>query len=496
MHATRKAEKEEPGQQHGLALLIALIAVSLFSVIGLHLALVATAQVKISDNYESYIQARAAALAGLNHARVLLRGLGFDDQLRGPDGTYDVSPGYVAYARSHGYRSPVNWSIARMLDLQNPAAALAAIPDDGVANAGRHPGGDGVELIHRLGIVRTVPNPHGPGILCASGYFVKVSDNNGEASEQARDPEDNPFTDGDGQIIVRSMGIAQTIMEGTQAGVRRNSVVLFEARLKRLSTFDLDAPLVVLSDTVAPSSSGMFGGIQFSVQGGAANPGIATIDPATGNGIAPAVQIAAGLSPAQLGNIQGTGLAPSIQDITATIAAHADKNLLLDAAYLWRFVRQDAPRFADNLCSGPQRWMDAAPIPLGRYDPLLPPGAPVQDPKVTYVDGDLVVDGNLEGAGLLIVTGRVLLRGNLVFHGTVLIIGAGELDCGGASRITGAVFLANLSDSNETLIRGTARLTVREISSIVFDRETIRMAASLIPAVQLSFREVTSIIDP
>ena len=44
-------------------------------------------------------------------------------------------------------------------------------------------------------------------------YFVKVSDNNGEASERALDPGDSPFVDGDGIVVIRSMAEAKTMRE-------------------------------------------------------------------------------------------------------------------------------------------------------------------------------------------------------------------------------------------------------------------------------------------
>jgi hypothetical protein len=341
-----------------------------------------------------------------------------------------------------------------------------------------------------------VPSPHGQGTLLVSRYFVKVADNNGEASELAQDARDDPFVDGDGQIIVRSMGVAQTLHEDTAGGTRRNSVVIFEARFKRFATFDLEAPLIMQGNSVEAFSEDMFDGNLFSIQGGAANVGIATINTAAAGGDVPLQQILAQVNPAQQKNIQGAGQQPSVGDITASIAAHPDKKMLLDGSYVWRFVRQSVRQFADNSYSGPQTWIGAAPGSLGRYDPSLPPTSPGQDPKVTYVDGDLSVDGSLEGAGLLVITGKASLIGQVHFNGIILIVGAGELDCGGSSTITGAIYVAKLSDSNGNLGWGTAKLTIKENSHMIFNREVVRMAVTLIPPVQLSFREITSAIDP
>jgi hypothetical protein len=159
-------------------------------------------------------------------------------------------------------------------------------------------------------------------------------------------------------------------------------------------------------------------------------------------------------------------------------------------------MKQTLPQFADSTYSGPQRWIGAAPNSLGSYNATLPQASPSQDPRVTYVDGDLVVDGNLQGGGILVVTGKLSVKGQFRFSGLILVIGAGELESGGWSLITGAVYVAGLSDSSGILNWGPAKLTLKESSQIIFDHEAVRMAVSLIPPIQLSFREITSIIDP
>ncbi len=483
-------------QQSGFALLMALIAVSLFSVIGLYLSLAATTAVRISDNYESTVQARAAALAGLNHAQAMLRGLRFDDLLSGPDGVHDADQAYIDYAQSDGYRTPVAWNTARILNLLDPQAMLENVPDDGLLNSGRQPAGDGVILIPGSGIVRIVPGPEGSEDQIVSRYFVKVADNNGEAAELAGDPQDDPFVDGDGQIIVRSMGIARSLAEYSAAGIRRNSVVLLEARFRRCTAFALQAPVVLQGSLIEPAGSNMFSGESFFVQGGSAHPGIATIDTTMGTGAATAVQILARLAPAQDEMIQGEGIIPSVRDLTSVVCAHPDQRLLLDKGYIRGFARKTVPEFADIAYAGNQNWAGAAPASLGSYDPALPPGSPGQDPRVTLVEGDLIIDGDLAGGGLLVVTGRLAVRGRFRFNGLILAIGAGEFECSGLTNITGGVYVTSLRDSAGNLDWGIARLALGGSCRIIYDRETIDMAVSLIPPIQQGFREITSLIDP
>ena len=488
--------KETRKFQEGFALLIALIALALVSAIGMYQFMIAASEIRISDNFESYVLARAAALAGLGHGRALLRGLSFDDLLRGPDGTYDATPAGLASARRAAFRTPVPWPAARMLDMADPAGALTGAADDGILNTGRHPGGNGAALIPGTGIALSGPDPSGPGMRIISRYFVKASDNNGEASELAVDPLDNPFLDGDGQILLRSMGIAQTLGEELQGKTKRNSVTMFEGKYRRTSTFDLDAPLVLQGSGIEPAEGEMFVGPLFFVQGGPANAGIAAIDAEPSDGLAPVPQITDWIARGQEKQIQGAGLEPSVQEITAAILANPDKRLLLDKSWLQGFIRESLPQFSDNFFSGQQIWAGAAPAPLGRIDPAQAPGAPVQDPKVTLVDGDLTVDGSLEGGGLLVVTGRLAVKGGFVFNGLVLVIGSGEIDIGGWSRIAGGIYVVCLPALDPGAAWGTVKLTVQEGGHVLFDRVAIRMALRLIPPAQVGFREITSIIDP
>jgi hypothetical protein len=195
-------------------------------------------------------------------------------------------------------------------------------------------------------------------------------------------------------------------------------------------------------------------------------------------------------------NIQGAGKQPSVLDITSAISTNADKKLFLDGAYISNFMAQTVPRFADSAYSGSQTWMDAAPAQLGHYDPSQPQNAPGQTPKMTYVNGDLSVDGNIEGAGLLVVTGRLTAAGDFTFRGLILVIGAGELDIGGMCHVIGAVYVARLSGTGAGASWGVSKLTIKDSARLDYDNEVVKMAVSLLPPLQLSFREITNIIDP
>ncbi len=468
----------------GMALLMALIVLSVFSLLGLFLSFNATSEVRISDNFESLVQAKYAALAGVSHARALLRGLDFDDLLKGPDGVYVNDTSYLQQARTFAFRNPVPWTTARLLSVSGPALSLAGIPDDGLLCAGSIP------LIPLGGIALTAQNPYGAGTVITGRYFVKASDNNGEATELAGDPADNPFVDGDGIIIIRSMGVAQTIGETVGTELRRNSIVAFEARYRRRFTFDLISPLTIVGNKV----TAVFSGNSFSISGGS-GPGIGTIDSDTSDGVRPDQVLR--LAAAGTGIITGAGLPiPSIRDLTDSVKLDAEKTLLLDPQYLWELVTNTILRFADSVYSGDQSWSAGTAPNLGVFDSNRPIGDQAQDPRITVVNGNLSVGGGVSGAGILVVRGDLLCGPGFAYSGLILVIGTGKMEAIGAEPgILGGVLLANVNDGGVMPSFGIPTISLSGSSRISANSNAIKMAIALLPPSQISFREVPSVLD-
>jgi hypothetical protein len=477
----------------GLAVLSAVMTLALFGLIGIYLSLSATTEVRISDNYEALIQARYAALAGAAHTRDLLRGLDFDDLLNGPDGTHSSAVDYLASARTYGFRNPFPWSLARFVECSSPAADVAGLPDDGLINTGAYSGAPGTALIPATGVpfCGAAANPR-----AVARYFVKASDNSGEAGEIAADPSDDPFHDGDGVLLVRSMGIASTFLEHTGTAVRRNAVSVFETRYKRRNTFQLGAPLVILGDSVSPASGALFEGNGFRLRGSATGPGLAVIDPDTSNANSPVQQIRAALTADQTGAITGDGAPPSVRDVTSEVASEAEKARLLDPAYLGNFASRTAVRFADTIFEGDQIW-GVTPAGLGVYDPDMPAKAPGQWPQVTVVLGSLEVTGDVSGGGLLVILGRLRVSGTFRFNGLILVVGTGELDLRPTNlTVTGAVFLAAVAPDTIPPALGMPRLTLGGNAVLQMNPGAVQTAVRLIPPDQTGFREVASVLDP
>ena len=468
----------------GAALLLTLIALSLLSLLGLYISLNANTGVQISDNYETQVQATYAALAGLNHAHALIRGLAFDDLLKGPDGAYSSNLSDLAQARTFEFRNPLPLVIAHSLSIFDPRLDVSGISDDGLMSAGFYGGSSGTALIPAIGIALSSANPYGSGEVVTSRYFVKVTDNNGESSEISGDPGDNPFADGDGIVIVRSMGISKTFSEFTGMIPRLNSVAVFEARFKRLSTF-LPGPAVVVIGTQVNAS---FGG-SFEIAGDL-SPGIGTIDTDILDDSYPEqiVRAAAG----GYGIITGGGRpAPSIEDISAGIRSDRDRSLLLNPRFLWNFVHNQAPKIADTCLEGDQYWSDGSAPYAGSFDTAKSWNAPGQDPRITVVNGSLNVTGTFSGGGLLVVNGNLNYSGSFAFNGLVLVVGSGNLIADGSGQgIDGGLLVAGLMDQGEEIVFGTPGISIGGASRFVENRDAVKMAIGLLPASQISFREI------
>ena len=146
-------------EEAGIALMLAIFALMLVSVLGLILTMNSITEIRISDNSESYAQATLAAISGLNHARVAVHGLDFDALLKGPDGVYDAGAAYITEAKGFGFRLPFSPLSAQTLNIYDPSAGIGDSTDDGIINTGAISGVHGTALIPRDGIAQWTDNP-------------------------------------------------------------------------------------------------------------------------------------------------------------------------------------------------------------------------------------------------------------------------------------------------------------------------------------------------
>ena len=472
----------------GMALMLTMFALALVSALGLIMMMNATMEVKINDNSESHTRAVLAAISGLNHARVAVRGLDFDALLKGPDGVYDNGAAYMKEAKSFGFRLPFSILTAQKLNIESPLADIGNVSDDGVISTGALWSVPGTALIPREGIAQFINNPTETEPLILSRYFVKVTDNNGEASELLKDAADNPFIDGDGIIIVRSVGVSRTFTETTGDGIRRNSVAIFESRLLRRATWDTGPALNILGS----SADALFAGSPEISGGTEAGIGILNTS-ASGAAFADNFLLEASAA----GNITGGGLpTPSIRDMSAELRYDRDKSILFNADKLLDFITRRASRIADITYEGDKLWIEATLPFLGFYDKTKPWNDPAQKPYIVLVKGNLVAPDGLSGAGALIVTGSLDCSGIMDYQGLILVLGAGRLSLStDGPGIAGGVITGKLVDSGGSVTFGTPDINIGGFTRITADKELIRMALRLFPVEQISFREIAG-VDP
>jgi type II secretory pathway pseudopilin PulG len=476
--------------EQGIAMVLVLIVLSILAVFSAYLFLSSAEELKISDNSESMIQARFAARAGIDHARELLKGLNFSTVLKGPDGTFTNTSSYLTAARTASFRNSAPWALLRSLNIADPSSDVSSLADDGLINNG---GTTPTVFVPKTGLAFTVANPYGSGTLTTARYFIKVTDNNGEASEIASDSTDSPFIDGDGTIIVRSVGVAKTIVEGSGSSARRNSVAIFESRLMQGSPFfDLGSPAIVIGHDVAAN----FSGNAFSIIGTTAGPGLATIDTDLPDCVAhPAncavtkLRAATGGKGTITGNCTGATQNQCIMDITLSVRNDPKKSMLMDPVWLYDFANNQVPAVADNIITNGS----IGTANLGT----------TSNPKITFVQGDLSATGGITGAGILVVTGELAMGGSIQFDGLVLVVGKGEFWAHGMNRgIHGGLIVANINVVNGVPVFGRASTSINDFdirgnSDIsTYDGSLANMGNGLMPLKQLSFREITNGLDP
>jgi hypothetical protein len=472
--------------EQGMAMVLCMIALSMLAAFSAYLCLSSVEELRISDNSESMSQARFAASAGIDHAREILRGLSLNATLKGPDGTYSTASGYLNTARSASFRNLTDWATLRSLNISDPTNDVSSLADDGLISTG---GASATVLVPKTGIAFTAANPYRSGTLTTARYFLKVTDNNGEASELAGDAGNNPFVDGDGTIIVRSIGVARTITERAGNSTRRNSVAIFESRLQQGNPFaELGSPAVVIGSNI----NARFAGNAFDIIGNSSGPGLATVDTDLTDAFQPdaIIRNATGGK----GNISGNCPPPNdqcIADITASVMIDPLKSRMRDPAYLYDLVFTQMPSVADYVING-----NGATVMLNSGNVGTP-----ANPKITYINGDCIGTGSIHGAGLLVVTGNLELGGAIIWDGLVLVLGKGEfLTHGMNNGIFGGLVVAGIKldawgraiftpASTDFDIRGNSNIST-------YDGSLATTGNNLMPLRQLSFREITNGMDP
>lgn len=93
-------------------------------------------------------------------------------------------------------------------------------------------------------------------------------------------------------------------------------------------------------------------------------------------------------------------------------------------------------------------------IGANRYFTTQPPTSDmgtVDTPKLTFVDGDVVLGSGDQGNGLLVVTGNVTMRGDTSFNGVIFVLGSGSVtrNGGGNGVISGGIVVAKFGATGD-----------------------------------------------
>jgi Tfp pilus assembly protein PilX len=119
---------------------------------------------------------------------------------------------------------------------------------------------------------------------------------------------------------------------------------------------------------------------------------------------------------------------------------------------------------ADAVCTGPLHCEPT--LPCGACDPTQ-----TYANRITFVDGDYRVQGNLHGYGTLVVTGVMEFGGNTNWSGLILVFGEGEyyLNGGGTGTVSGGIMVADLAGPDG--VYGTSDDCQNGFEQAIFDED-------------------------
>jgi hypothetical protein len=486
--------------QRGIALLVAIVMAVLLSLLGLSLTSSSMSESSMGREFENHERALAVAEAGLNQSKAALRGKDLSALLA----QATQVPQYVSYPEpapgSFAFRNPLAPIEARNIDFESP------------------PGSVGTRNVAGL-LTPATGTAVGSGI-----YFARLTDNGDEAPLGMGD---DPYADLDNTVYLRVVGIVRGGISEVVSydSAVKSSIAVIEATLRRDTSFDLSSSL----EMVGPDVVARFGGSSWEIDGydhsgmtreevlaGHSESGLpalsgigAIYDDSDAGDASAAVQSildalgkssdkgsgdkpGGGAGGSMLDNVTGKGGIPSVNDDTAVLRDNPNPDAMnvADPAFLLSFIQQVAA-VADTTYDGVNdTGDDKKTLQLGSID----------DPKITFVNGDIKLNGDATGAGLLVVTGTMELRGNFDFDGVVLVIGAGGVDIAGRTTIIGGIMAAHLVQEGNNVRLGDTFLSFygqgNNRSGIYNNSSNIAMGVTLLPMSTLSWREITPEMEP
>lgn len=350
---------------------------------------------------DSQLNSFVLAENGLEFARSVMQALEPEQLIAGRDGVIDGS------YRS-GWRNPLSFAAARQLDRED---SLVSSPDDGFP---WDPGTGRLRARLRMG----------------SGEAVIRFSNN---------PEEAPDQDRDGELMVRSMGIAPSLAPLWSSFGQRlaHQVTLLEARFRHSRYFRAPVPLLLWNADVdfegEPSLVGKTASLIGCVR--------TDLDSASQQ----IQQLRAELAP----YLETPGSA--IQDLTAEFRADPHRGRMFQEGF-WESLLSQLPLFIDERIES----------------------------RIFYLADGGVLSGSWEG--LIVSSGELLLEPDFKLSGLLLHLGPGELRLSAGSRIQGAVWKISGHPGSP------ARIILEETAGIEYQEGQVAAAMKALPADLTGFR--------
>ncbi|HEY2931153.1 MAG TPA: pilus assembly PilX N-terminal domain-containing protein [Acidobacteriota bacterium] len=483
--------RNSANNQKGAALIFVMIGLALLTLVGIAMTFQASTDYNISNNFITAQQALAIADGGINAGKAYLKGKDFSDVLAR---TSDV-PAYTSEAQpiegTLAARNPITRLTARTakFDSYSTVQSPTALPVLGGATQVL----SGSKWVVKGIIGQPGGTPLGDGL-----FFAKLTDNNDEVGVQ------NYSVDIDHKVFLRSIGVHRVFQsdKASAAGKTQASVAVIEALFKRDMSFNIKSPFALEGENAGAT----FSGDSFTIDGrnyngltpeqarsGGGNPSWVGAVPGIGtmydgaNGLADE-SIKGSLSGNQNDNVKGVDpngipASPAVSDTTDSVKSGGDSAHVLDPNWVGNFV---------NLVKGIADYKYPGGTNLSGSGAVL---GTDEDPKITYVDGDLSISGSGGGSGVLIVKGNLDYQGSFDYTGVIIVLG-GNLDMGGANKsIVGGLFLANLQSSGNNFSWGVPDFTIHGNSNFYYRSDSIKLGWSLLPLKVLSWREVPPELD-
>jgi len=458
-----------PRRQRGAALLIAIFALLLVSVVAIALIVSSGTDTALARNYRTSTNSYYAALAGMEEARGRLLPTN-SNCIPLPTNTNCTTP-----------QSPTPMPLTQVVYIINPAGGEAVAPDD-TANPSTYPdlqykkefGVDvSTRIVTRVASVSPVAGFPGPAYKWVRiNAVTEKSMGNGSGVDINNDGDKDPFTplfyDPENRTAtnVPAPGLVETpapsptalqALEITAYAVLPSGgqkmlqyivrpVVVFP----NLNSQSFPAAVTLAGNNATftgPGTNSFF--IRGQDQCGGATPAVFAIGYTTGaaGGGSSRSNIIAGATPS--GFYQGLPISNPGPPPVMSNAPDTINDISLGINPNWMspsgldMVVQDITSSADAVITGP-----ATP---GSF----PSGMSATHPMTIVVNGDLDMNGwHNTGYGLLLVTGTLHYDPDATWEGVVLVIGQGSFVStrGGTGGIDGAVFIAQTRDTAGNLL--------------------------------------------